>query len=88
MKTCLLGIILFLGPALSAGPIESVIEGRERVNPTRTKLEKMLPSKKQKMLVITEAKLVPLIEFLGLPNVNDLPPTSAGETETRNEQID
>ena len=38
-------------------------------------------SDKNKMLVITDAKVVPLFEFLGLPDVNDLEPTSAGPAE-------
>ncbi|MBL4680032.1 MAG: hypothetical protein JKY88_04820 [Pseudomonadales bacterium] len=82
MKTRLLVITLFLSAPLTADPIEDKLKPSEE-----TKKETLL-SKKREMLVITEAKLIPLIEFLGLPNVNKLPPTSAGVTKQIDVQMD
>lgn len=35
-------------------------------------------SEQHKLMVITDTRFVPLDQFLGLPNLNDLPPASAG----------
>jgi len=82
MKTRLLVIILFLSATLAADPIE------DKLKPFQETKKETLSSKKPEMLVITEAKLISLIEFLGLPDVNKLPPTSAGEIKLIDVQID
>ena len=37
------------------------------------------------LVVITDAEFVPFSQYLGLPDINDLPPTSAG-VRSRNSQ--
>jgi len=77
MKTCLLGVTLLLSTALSADPIKDKPVASDQETDS---------TKKQEMLIITEAKLIPLIEFLGLPDVNNLPPTSSGKTKPDHSQ--
>lgn len=36
-------------------------------------------SKDRQVVVITEAEFVPFSQYLGVPDVNNLPPTSAGK---------
>ncbi|MFT4798176.1 MAG: hypothetical protein ACJAYE_001923 [Candidatus Azotimanducaceae bacterium] len=75
MKLWLFSVALFATVALAD---ETADQRRDAVQPDKTKPGLEQFNDDMRVVVITEAEFVPFSQYLGLSNINTLPPSSAG----------